>query len=1473
MASNKTELDPNVLKAWIADARKKPISFAMLIGKDGIVMQADKIKSPEQMRKVAKSAGGGSKGCWGKMEVQQKKLHLVYEGKPPGGFDKQVRKMLSQAGQPLQVVMQSAEDLASATTAPSDTPPDERKPRPKEPSEDSVAGEDQTKTEDDEDIVDLGNMIQIARKRPLNFACMLAESGVVLVTHRLKQSGILVKQAKGAGGSAKGGWGTLTVEGKVVVLNCLEDPPGTLARRLKLHLRANGQKFAVKILSPSGEFFETEEDEAPASSPGSSDQQVSTEATTPQPQNDQTDPEPATPRSQINTFIDTFGPTFSQDEWREIATSLEAIKTIADSGDHAAAQAALEDLAATTAHRSGSEKPPEPLLTIGQELARAENAVRAVQSQMTEKQRMMFDKLLTTARNLYSANTSKASATLKLVMQKLDALDLEPSDSVILPPQPPAMPDPIGDFIGLVSDERKAEIDAWIDKFGEYDNAWQLGDDEGGEYLAEALRGDNDEIGELDATEKAYLAVKTTELWRDKDGQENRSEARWEIGRDPDARRALALGFISHKADTVRTLQNHPVIMSIEGADADSWMFNEAVSLDPKAAIDAFQGMEGELGRLAAGPNNLFAMKRQQGLLDVVNRGDVSGPGADKLVTSIFLSTSEGEIRNIDYRETMATALSKIANPDPDDQENSANRLKGLFDESDVREMLFSKDITPELRNWALAQAANNPEWSAENMAEGWESEFISQKMAAPIVAKYESRGLEPHLLKTGKDDRMALRNSIGQVLSIPPDKLPPEDETPQQRLEREKNGLDHSYYGPNKQIDKIADLIANETPSPAKMTVIPVVVSSNEFGVANFSVFRLEQSDGTARFVDNIGERFDDFKDWHSSNKLPPGKMTYPEGLVLGAKMVTENTPLVKDTFSEWLLVVGDAVALTAGIAVGVIAIAGTGGLSTPLVLTAAGAAGWQVGRAGGRLADDHAHGHDITDFSDPNVRANWLDVGAGVLSIGALGAVAKTATVAGSATRVGTTAARTTAGLQMASNTADALAMGNQAHMMHQNWDKMSAGDKAMGMLNIAFWGGMSAASTKAGGAYLRDATSFTKLSNQAEFGSVYKVETNPDLAPSQIRTAYDPGAPGDAPSNIRIETGGGDIDPKILDLHTNVGRQMEMVGRMKAKVDGALKGKPAPEPGTAAWEAKLEIDKIAAESELLRLKLEARGTALNSKEIAEIQIRQKELAIEAEFQQARVNDYAKAGEGWVAQPGKGHEYAVENGLPVGDEIPGHAWVLRGDPPPHLRKIDPDAQRLKWDETSQKVVEVDDTPIDIDALIAEARAKVANTDAPPDTTMTTQQGKETIDTFRENNSVTDSHGGEGTVAATKIGDETIVGVNSHNFTDEQRAIVKAWEKKLKIPAGKAGANSRQALYHAEAHTLIQVFMKTNGNPPKNLTIYIDKLACNNCRKFLPKLLKDMGINSLTIIEQKRGSTGAARTAVVTQQRFQPGW
>ncbi len=67
------------LSALIATARKRPLNFALLIGKEGVVLEAHPTKGADVMRRLAKANGGGTRGTQGLMNVSGKVIELTAE--------------------------------------------------------------------------------------------------------------------------------------------------------------------------------------------------------------------------------------------------------------------------------------------------------------------------------------------------------------------------------------------------------------------------------------------------------------------------------------------------------------------------------------------------------------------------------------------------------------------------------------------------------------------------------------------------------------------------------------------------------------------------------------------------------------------------------------------------------------------------------------------------------------------------------------------------------------------------------------------------------------------------------------------------------------------------------------------------------------------------------------------------------------------------------------------------------------------------------------------------------------------------------------------------------------------------------------------------------------------------------------------------------------------------------------------------
>lgn len=94
------------LGALIATARKRPLNFALLIGKEGIVLEAHPTKGADVMRRLAKANGGGTRGTQGVMNVSGKVIELTAEEDDfPTTLAKMAKRHLKERGLAFKVVI------------------------------------------------------------------------------------------------------------------------------------------------------------------------------------------------------------------------------------------------------------------------------------------------------------------------------------------------------------------------------------------------------------------------------------------------------------------------------------------------------------------------------------------------------------------------------------------------------------------------------------------------------------------------------------------------------------------------------------------------------------------------------------------------------------------------------------------------------------------------------------------------------------------------------------------------------------------------------------------------------------------------------------------------------------------------------------------------------------------------------------------------------------------------------------------------------------------------------------------------------------------------------------------------------------------------------------------------------------------------------------------------------------------------
>lgn len=95
-----------------AEMRKTEHNFAMQIGKEGLVFQADKRKPPEALWRIAKKEGGSSKGAMGVATMSGKIIELdcVDPDGVPTNLAKLAKVYFKERGQPARIVIKGQPD-------------------------------------------------------------------------------------------------------------------------------------------------------------------------------------------------------------------------------------------------------------------------------------------------------------------------------------------------------------------------------------------------------------------------------------------------------------------------------------------------------------------------------------------------------------------------------------------------------------------------------------------------------------------------------------------------------------------------------------------------------------------------------------------------------------------------------------------------------------------------------------------------------------------------------------------------------------------------------------------------------------------------------------------------------------------------------------------------------------------------------------------------------------------------------------------------------------------------------------------------------------------------------------------------------------------------------------------------------------------------------------------------------------------
>ena len=814
------------------------------------------------------------------------------------------------------------------------------------------------------------------------------------------------------------------------------------------------------------------------------------------------------------------------------------------------------------------------------------------------------------------------------------------------PPGPAAPSGPQG-RAATVSPARATAIRSWVAQNARAESGWLiLHDNSGGSRAAEALRG-RSPLGALNAAERDLLARESVAAWSGQDGAaraENMREAADAVATDPAARGALARALAEPALREQQAIAAAgSILTSPDAAAAAAQGLEQALRLDAGAVLRSFEGLEPQLARLTQERPD-----QRAALWQALGRGSgLSAQAQERMTSALFVFEDGAGVADAASRDGFARAIASARRPGeaPADRiarDQIAADLKAALGRTESREMILGRELRPELRLWALDRAAGDGACRPDPLAGGWEGDTVSRAFATEVNAAFRARGTAPQQL-SGE----ALRNTVGQAMGITPDRLP-QGELGADFLARGMNNSFYSRGGANAGLDRVADRIRAIGGENARVTVVPVTVTSDAQGAAVVPVFRVETGQGP-RFVDHTGRSYADLADWQQHNTLPEGRMTYAEGLDLRSDRLTHgNTPAVTDSFAEVAGKAVDGLAIAGGVVAGVAMIAGSGGMAAPLV--AGGAGLWMAGRAGQQLHDMNGHGQDIGDLGDPAVRGAWLEAAGGVLSVGAIGGAMR---LGSAGARVSPALARAVGGVGMAAEATDVITLADQSVQLGRNWDRMSGGERAGALLNIAFWGGMTGASHMAGHGGQQG---FAGIDQRIRMGAgpvpegrFPVVRGAEGVAPGEIRVAYD--MQGGRPANIRILTGSASPDPVRLAQHMRVADQMQKAGGLSDRLRGLLGGQEAPPVGSSAWEARLEIDKITAESRALAADAARAGSA---DEQARIATRQRELDQAILRETRRLDGAAVDGRGFVAAP-KSLDEIMSGYVARGDVIAG--------------------------------------------------------------------------------------------------------------------------------------------------------------------------------------------------------------------------
>ncbi len=118
------------------------------------------------------------------------------------------------------------------------------------------------KVDPDKELKVLKDMIAKARERPINFGIALGKDEPAFFMHPARQPEQLRKEAKARTKGAKGTHGQAELDGKRMILTCLEEPPTVLFRAMKTYMKDRKLGYRLVFRGVDGKVYDEDAEEA-----------------------------------------------------------------------------------------------------------------------------------------------------------------------------------------------------------------------------------------------------------------------------------------------------------------------------------------------------------------------------------------------------------------------------------------------------------------------------------------------------------------------------------------------------------------------------------------------------------------------------------------------------------------------------------------------------------------------------------------------------------------------------------------------------------------------------------------------------------------------------------------------------------------------------------------------------------------------------------------------------------------------------------------------------------------------------------------------------------------------------------------------------------------------------------------------------------------------------------------------------------